>query len=398
MTDRQTTADARSAANLLRRLVRDRGLPFALARIVVLVGLGWLAIQALVPESPEPGELQALWPETDFSRHAVPLREIEPGGPPRDGISPIDAPRFVAADAADWLADDAPVIAIEIDGEARAYPLEILIWHEIVNDVVAGQPVVVTFCPLCNASLAFSRVVDGRTLDFGTTGWLRMSDLVMYDRQTFSFWQQLSGEGIVGELTGARLTEVPSAIVAMAAFREAHPEGRVLSRDTGHWRSYGRNPYVGYDRIDDNPFLAVGDGRLAPMQRVLAVRGDGWQRIYPLRLFQDRDLIQEQVHGVPVLVIGGRQVRSALDAGSIDEGRHVPTAIAFDRRIDGEALDFVFDGQTLRDRQTDSRWSRLGRAEHGPLTGRALTPLPGGVHFAFAWLAFNPDSAIYQDE
>ncbi len=376
------------------RLLRDRGWPFALVRIGVLVGLGWLAIQAWLPGYPEPGDLQRLWPETDFSRHTVPLGEIEPGGPPRDGIPAIDSPRFVAVDAVDWLADDAPVIAVEVDRQARAYPLEILIWHEIVNDVVAGQPVLVTFCPLCNASLVFRREVDGRMLEFGTTGWLRMSDLVMYDRQTFSFWQQLSGEAIVGTLSGARLTELPSAIISFGDFREAHPAGQVLSRDTGHWRRYGHNPYPGYDRIDDNPLLAVAGG-LAPMQRVLAIRGEGWQRIYPLRLFRDRDLIQEQVHDVPVLVIGGRQVRSALDAGAIDQGRHVPTAIAFDRRVDGEVLDFVFDGQTLRDRQTGSRWSRLGRAEQGPLADRALTPLPGGVHFAFAWLAFHPDSTIF---
>lgn len=392
MTDREI-----GSTTLSRRLLRDRRWPYAVVRIALLVAFGWLVLRALAPPFPEPGDLQRLWPETDFSRHSVPLSELEPGGPPRDGIPAIDAPKFVPVAAADWLADDAPVIAVELGGEARAYPLEILIWHEIVNDTIAGRPVAVTFCPLCNASLAFWRRIDGRVLDFGTTGWLRMSDLVMYDRQTFSFWQQLTGTAIVGTLTGEKLQEVPSRIAAFGEFRAAHPEGRVLSRDTGYRRSYGRNPYAGYDRIDDNPLLAVGDGRLAPMQRVLAVRGEGWQRIYPLRLFRERALIQEDAHGLPLLVLGGAAVRSALDAERIDAGRHVGTAAAYDRRIDGHTLDFEFDGEALRDVQTGSSWDRSGRAVAGELEGNRLTLLPGGVHFAFAWLAFHPESEIYRD-
>ena len=391
MTEAEHTSDSP-----VRRLLHDRRWPYALARITLLVAIGWLLLRALAPPFPEPGDLQRLWPETDFSRHSVPLSELEPGGPSRDGIPPIEAPKFVAATQADWLADDAPVIVVELDGAARAYPLEILIWHEIINDTIAGRPVVVTFCPLCNASLAFSRELDGGELDFGTTGWLRMSDLVMYDRQTFSFWQQLTGEAIVGTLTGARLEEVPSRIVAFGEFRAARPEGGVLSRDTGFRRRYGRNPYVGYDRIDDNPFLAVGDGRLAPMQRVLAVRGDDWQKLYPLRLFRERTLIEDDVRGLPLLVLGGAAVRSALDTERIAEGRHLGAAAAYDRRVGGRTLNFVFDGETVRDTQTASEWDRFGRARAGELEGRQLTLLPGGVHFAFAWLAFHPDSEIYR--
>lgn len=380
---------------LPRRLLHDRRWPFALVRIVVLAGLGWLALQALAPRSPEPGDLLKLWPATDFSHHAVPLSELDPGGPPRDGIPAIDAPRFAVAAEVDWLTEDAPVIVVEVADDARAYPLEILIWHEIVNDTIAGLPVAVTFCPLCNASLAFERTVDGRVLDFGTTGWLRMSDLVMYDRQTHSFWQQLGGEAIVGELTGSTLTEIPSRIVGFGDFRAAHGDGPVLSRKTGYRRSYGRNPYVGYDSIGDNPLLAVPDGRLAPMQRVLAVRGDGWQRIYPFSLFRERALIQDDAHGTPLLVLGGRGVRSALDAERIDASRHVPAAVVYDRRIDDQTLDFSLDGDQLRDLQTGSGWNLLGSAQSGPLKGRQLQPMPGGVHFAFAWLAFNPDSEVY---
>jgi hypothetical protein len=183
--------------------------------------------------------------KTDFSKHTVPLSEIQSGGPPRDGIPPIDRPAFVdSAVASEWLADNEPVVVYEENGDARAYPLQILIWHEIVNDTVGGRPVTVTFCPLCNTAIAFDRRLDGVTYDFGTTGNLRRSDLVMWDRQTESWWQQITGEAIVGALAGARLTPVPAAIQSFAAFRAAFPNGRVLSRETGVRRDYGRHRYA----------------------------------------------------------------------------------------------------------------------------------------------------------
>jgi hypothetical protein len=172
--------------------------------------------------------------KTDFARHSVPLREFISGGPGRDGIPPIDKPRFVSvAAAARFLDDGEPVLAVEIGGRARAYPQQILIWHEIVNDTLGGRPIAVSYCPLCNSSVVFDRRAAGRTLTFGTTGNLRNSDLVMWDRQTQSWWQQLTGEGVVGELTGTRLTVLESQTLSFADFRARHPEGEVLSRDTG---------------------------------------------------------------------------------------------------------------------------------------------------------------------
>jgi hypothetical protein len=169
---------------------------------------------------------QREWPRTDFGKRTVPLSEIESGGPPKDGIPAIDRPRFVApAEAGRWLDPREPVIVFERGGEARAYPLQILMFHEIVNDVIGGVPVAVTFCPLCYASLVFDRRVDGVVLDFGTTGKLRKSDLVMYDRQTESWWQQFTGQGIVGRYAGTVLTQLPATIVAFDEFRRAFPRG-----------------------------------------------------------------------------------------------------------------------------------------------------------------------------
>ena len=206
--------------------------------------------------------------ETDFSLHSVPYSEIRGGGPPADGIPPIDAPEFVTAqEADDWLAEKEPVIALEINGDVRAYPLQILTWHEIVNDEVGGVPVSVTFCPLCNAAIVFDRRLDGAVYDFGISGNLRKSDLIMWDRQTSSWWQQFSGEAIAGTLTGRKLTFLPSTIVSFGFIKEAYPDVKVLSRDTGFARPYGRNPYAGYDRADNPPFLFDGlvDGRLLPV-------------------------------------------------------------------------------------------------------------------------------------
>ena len=195
---------------------------------------------------------------TDFSRHSVPYSEILSGGVPRDGIAPLDDPKFTTPDDADqWLGDQEPVIAFESNGDVRAYPLQILIWHEIVNDVVGGVPVAVTFCPLCNTAIVFERTLEGVVYDFGTSGKLRNSDLIMWDRQTESWWQQFTGEAIVGELTGKKLMFLSGPIIAWSDFKSANPEAKVLSRDTGFSRPYGQNPYGGYDQADNHPSCSM---------------------------------------------------------------------------------------------------------------------------------------------
>jgi len=214
------------------------------------------AVGSRADASDSPGFSTAGW-KTDFAKHCVPLSEITSGGPPRDGIPPVDRPKFVEATAADvWLKPQEPVIAVTQGDIARAYPLQILIWHEIVNDVIGDRPVTVTFCPLCNLSLVYDRRAAGRELSFGTTGNLRYSDLVMWDRQTESWWQQATGEAIVGSLTGVRLEQIPSSVLSYEEFKRAHPRGTVLSRETGSARDYGTNPYVGYDRADSAPILS----------------------------------------------------------------------------------------------------------------------------------------------
>ncbi len=337
---------------------------------------------------------------TDFSRHTVPLDEIVAGGPPKDGIPAIDRPQFVPVSGVGrWLDPREPVVAVELGDVAKAYPLQILIWHEIVNDEVGGVPVAVTFCPLCNTALAFDRRHDGRVLDFGTTGRLRHSDLVMYDRQTESWWQQATGEGIVGRFAGERLRFVPAPVVSWEAFRAAHPEGLVLSRETGHRRPYGRNPYEGYDAPGGSPFPSFfrrpADDRLPAMERVVAIEVGTTSLAVPFGALAERRTVEASADGPPLVVFWAPGTASALDAATIAAGRDVGATGVFDRRVDGRALTFAPAGNgRFRDRETGSTWDLLGRAVAGPLTGRRLRAVAHGNHFWFAWAVFRPDTRI----
>ncbi len=338
--------------------------------------------------------------ETDFSRHTVPLEEIVSGGPPKDGIPALDEPRFISVSEADtWLSKRDPVVLLEEGGEARAYPLEILIWHEIVNDVVRGRPVAVTFCPLCNTALAFDRRLDGQTLDFGTTGRLRHSDLVMYDRQTESWWQQATGEGIVGLHAGRQLEFVSAPLVSWETFKEAHPTGLVLSRRTGYDRPYGENPYTRYDDADGSPigafFRSRRDQRLPAMARVVAVSLGGEDVAYAFSLFPERPAINDEVGGVPIVVFWQPGTASALDHQRISMGRDVGSTGVFDRRLGGHLLTFESRGNgRFRDQVTGSEFDVLGRALSGPLQGSRLQAIPHGNHFWFAWGVFKPSTRV----
>ncbi len=272
--------------------------------------------------------LTAGW-KTDFSKRAVPLSEFQSGGPGKDGIPAIDEPKLLAVGDVDFLEPQEPVVEVEIDGETRAYPLQILIWHEIVNDTVAGVPVAVTFCPLCNTAIVFDRRLDGRTLDFGTTGNLRNSDLVMYDRQTESWWQQFGGRALVGKLVGKRLERLPARIVSWREFRSRSPAGLVLSRDTGHEREYGQNPYGGYDDVDAPPFFTAAnadDDRLRPKERVVFVERNGEAVAVPFSTLRERKVVRVEVGGHRLVVRWRGGVASALDDWEVASGRDVGAA------------------------------------------------------------------------
>ena len=377
-------------------LLTSKAWPIRLLRISVLVVIGWWAVKNIVHAQLP---LQFEFPKLNQGKSLVDLGEIMSGGPSRDGIPPVDDPEFdTVAQASDWVDDREPVIVLTINKETKAYPLQILTWHEIVNDTLGGVPVSVTFCPLCNASIVFDRRIDDKVLDFGTTGRLRKSDMVMYDRQTESWWQQFTGEAIVGDLAGSILDRHPASIVAYEDFRLAHPDSPVLSRRTGHRRAYGANPYRGYDSVDDQPFLFFDpiDKRLPPMEYVLNVTVDKRHKLYPFTALKREPVINDVFSGLPVVVLSRDGTLSVLDAESIKESRTLPSATIFDRRVGERKLSFEMQGARIVDRETGSSWNLLGTATQGALAGTQLSSVNSGVHFAFAWLAFNPDSEIYQ--
>jgi hypothetical protein len=271
-------------------------------------------------------------------------------------------------------------------------------WHEIVNDTVGGVPVTVTFCPLCNTGIAFERTLDGEILDFGTTGRLRFSNLIMYDRQTESWWQQATGEGIAGEFTGRQLTFVPASIISWADFKETYLDGQVLSRETGYTRNYGRNPYVGYDDINRPPFLYVGPetpGKLPPVARVLTIELKGEAVAYPYNVLQEVHVVNDTIGGIPIVVLWAPGTASALDAGSVAGGDDVGAATTFSRELDGQTLTFTPDGDRIVDEQTGTEWDVLGQAVSGSLAGSQLTPVVSVNHFWFSWAAFRPETRVY---
>ncbi len=331
--------------------------------------------------------------KTDFCKHSVPFEEIRSGGPPRDGIPPIDAPKFVTSSDADrWIRDVEPVISLEVNGVARAYPLQILIWHEIVNDEIGGTPVAVTFCPLCYAAVVFKRPrIDGRQLSFGTSGNLRKSDMVMWDRETESWWQQFEGKAIVGALTGTQLEVLPGAIVSWKDFKAAYPSAEVLSRETGIKRPYGKNPYVGYDDINKKPFLykgKIGKG-LAPMEHVVGVDRGEAARAYAVSKLRSKRVIHDQLGGEALVVFWQKGTASALDKKLIAGGDDAGATGVFVSSIDSRQLTFRPDGDTgFIDQETRSRWNILGHATSGELVGRRLQPVAHHRVFWFAWSAF----------
>ncbi len=361
---------------------------------LLVIGLIAASIYSYYSYSARHPSFETSWQHTDFSQFNINLAEVTSGGIPKDGIPAIDTPHFITPQKAKWLKASEPVIALGINGDHRAYPLQIMMYHEIVNDIVGGQAVSITFCPLCNAAIVFKRQLDQQQLDFGTTGLLRNSDMIMYDRQTQSWWQQFTGKGIVGTLTGQQLQRLPSQIIAFELFTRSYPQGKVLSRKTGHRRPYGNNPYRGYDDINSSPFLfnKPADPRLPPMERVLAIQYNNNFRLYPFSVLQRQAII----HDEHIVIFSHRMMNSALDTAKIKHSRLIPTAAAYRRQLDGQTLSFSIESDKIIDQQSQSEWNSFGQAINGPLAGQQLQQIDLGVHFAFAWLAFHPSSKIYQ--
>ena len=296
-------------------------------------GLVGVALIAAIASIAGAQDFEPDWPNTDFSRSTIDLSEVMSGGPPKDGIPALSNPVFIPSTNETRLAGREPVITYAPEGAtARAYPVRYLMWHEIVNDTVAGSPIAVTFCPLCNTGIVFSRRLNGQTLSFGVSGLLRNSDMVMYDRESESWWQQALGLGIVGRHSGQELTQLTAWMESWDSFRTAHPEGLVM--DEPDWqRDYGQKPYGSYDR-SIQPFLYSGESPphgIAPLARVVRVGNRAW----PLERVRKLGSLTEA--GVTISWVQGQA--SALDAADLGAGAEVGNI----RVRDGAEHDVVHD-------------------------------------------------------
>ncbi len=357
------------------------------------------ALAALAGGSPSALDTFRTGLSDDFPEPLIDIADIGTVIPP-DVIPSIDAPEFVDVVTADgYLTDDEPVVYLEIDGDARAYPVQILIWHEIVNDVVAGQPVAVTYCPLCNSAVSYSRVIGDTEVTFGTSGSLYNSALVMYDRTTESLWTHYDGRAVVGALTGVRLEPISSPLIAWGDFKTQFPQGTVLDRDrTGASRAYGTNPYVGYDDDTSAPFLFRGDAddRAEMLRRVVGVTIGEAAKGWTLDSLMDGDLSATagSVGETELVIFWKAGQASALDTGAIDGGRDVGSVAVFVPKVDGRALTFVVSSGGFTDVETGSEWSITGQALSGDLVGSQLERVPHLDTFWFAWSSYQSQTEL----
>ncbi|WP_423919182.1 DUF3179 domain-containing protein [Candidatus Poriferisodalis sp.] len=327
--------------------------------------------------------------------------DVLSGGPPPDGIPSIDAPNFERASDVEFLQSQEAVVTLTLNGDARAYPVQVMIWHEIVNDTVGGEPVTITYCPLCNTAIGYHRQLGDRIFDFGTSGRLYKSALVMYDRQTESLWAHYTGQAIAGALTGSQLELIPIATVAFETFVVEHPNGLVMTRPGGFGRSYGSNPYVGYDESDGRPtfFGDVPDPRLPPQTRVLVIRHGGAAVAVELDTLQVGGVMPVDLGGVPVVAFHLPGTATPIQNQQVAFGRDVGATGVFDPTVDGQLLTFVRVADAassagpgaFTDDQTGSTWTVLGRALDGPLVGTQLQPIEHVDTFWFAAAAYDPD-------
>ena len=280
-------------------------------------------------------------------KHIVPLDKIRSGGPPKDGIPSVDDPKFVKVSESEFMSDSDIVIGLNINGETKAYPLFVMVWHEIVNDKVGGVPVSVTYCPLCFTNQVFERIIDGQEVEFGTSGKLYNSNLVMYDRLTDSYWSQALGLAITGELTGYELKRIPFDVISWRDWKTIHPDTQVMTTETGHLRAYSVDPYGDY-YTDPRIIFPVDhkDDRMHPKELILGFHENDVYKAFKQIDVESANVINDKVDDKSLLLV-------SLFTGN---------ARAFDRMVEGKVLTFDFTDDTIIDLETESIWNYDGLA------------------------------------
>jgi hypothetical protein len=350
---------------------------------------------------PRPVENSAIPPrhldEEQFPESLLERTRIVWGGAAPDGIAALEDPAFVPADSIDWLEDQEAVLTLRVGDDVRAYPVQIMTWHEIVNHTIGDIPVTVTYCPLCNSAVAFDRRADDRILDFGTSGSLHRSALVLYDRQTESLWTQFDGLAVIGDLIGTQLEQLTVQTVSWAEFREAHPTGAVLDRDTGHDRPYGENPYGALDTRTDplnGWFTEEVDGRFNSYDRLVGFAAGDTAVAVPLEPLSRTGVATTDLDGRPISVWHRPGTASPLNNVSVAAGAEIGATGVFFSDLDGDELHFERTPAGFVDAETGSTWNLLGEAVAGTFAGSRLEPVPHLDTFWFAWSTEHPDTRI----
>lgn len=341
---------------------------------------------------------------TDLSKKSIDLSEVTVVV--KKGAFPVlKNPAFInKTQAQSVFFLNEPVLVVDLHGEARAYPFNMLTVHEIANDRIGNTPLLVTYCPLCNSGMVFNRTVkvgdETVVLDFQVSGMLRNSDMIMFDEQTESWWQQLTGEAIAGNFTGFSLDIVPSMVLSVEDFFARFPEGKILSQNTGIRSRYGYNPYVGYDKTDGVPYTGFINpqklnNRLPYMERVVNLSVNGKHKIYTFTSLSYRKAYNDEFLGQKVVIFFKKGTVSVLDQVKISESKDVGTAVIFNPEVNGKLLTFREKNGFFYDKETKSKWDISGICLEGKHKGEQLQIVPHGQHLAFAWLSFYPDSEIY---
>jgi hypothetical protein len=369
--------------------LKKYSLAFAVPAAIVLLASGFIAYNTLF--SPAGGNTNP-----EGLKNIVPFDKIVSGGPAKDVIPSIDNPVFLEPDEAEFLSDTDVVVGIHYNDVAKAYPLEILVWHEIVNDWYGATPVVVTYCPLCYSSIAYIRELDGKPVEFGTSGRLYKNDLVMYDRQqgnnqltvlgsdltnAGNLWSQMLGQAIVGDLAGQKLDQISADVMRWDDWRELHPETLVLSTQTGHSRAYGTDPYGDYYTTEGTLFpIENADNRFPQKEVVIGVEYNERYKAYPVRTISENQVLSDvfQDKGLVFFQVGDNAVR------------------VFESDVDGQRLAFEYRNGLLTDKQTESVWNEHGQSVNGPLTGKRLDRAQAHTAFWFAWADFYPETEVYE--
>jgi hypothetical protein len=392
---------------LLRILTAIPGKQMAyIPYILCLLTLMFFSFQAAFAQMENPRNIPYNW-KTDTLKKTVPLSEFKVAVP-KGAFPVLNHPTFLGAHQGQQVYfKHEPVISVTVNGQTKAYPLNVLTVHEIANDTLGGVPILVTYCPLCNASVVYDRRLlhqgQERLLGFEVSGMLRQSDMVMFDRQTETWWQQLTGDGLVGELAGAELTVIPSLVISVEEFFQRFPKGQILSRETGIAgadKRYGLNPYAGYDEPQGSPYEAFFDKdkvdkRLPPMERVVDVESKGKRKVYPFSAIAQKGVINDTFNGKNIVVFYKSGTVSVLDEKEIRKSRNIGSATLFNAELEGQKLTFRKKGEHFVDKETGSTWDITGHAVAGPLKGKQLRTERHSNHLAFAWLAFYPESEIY---